>query len=92
MSYTTITLSVRLLIDLVMQTYMGREVRYVLGKKGIVWTTNTGFVYVHKQEKRKIRLAQSKVRDVVIDIEGKMYVRIDTPRHEELLLSEKSSY
>ena len=75
-----------------MQTYMGREVRYVLGKKGIVWTTDTGLVYVHKQEKRKIRLAQSKDRDIVIDIEGKTYIRIDTPRREELLLSEKSLY
>jgi hypothetical protein len=64
-----------------------QKLRLVLGKKGKVWRTDTGYVYVQKQELGKIRFTvQSKYRNVIIDIENKMYARVNTPRGEELLV------
>jgi len=46
-----------------------------------------GLCVCAKARTRKIRFtAQSKYRNVIIDIENKMYARINTPRGEELLV------
>ncbi len=64
-----------------------QQLRRVLGKNGNVWRTDTGYVYVYRDELRKVRITtQSRYRNVIIDIEKKMYARVNTPRGNEFLV------